>query len=169
MNLCFGEQKRNYQFVLRILQIQWEGKSRFVSSLSEAITNRAHLLQCQFPSVLKMGVVAWGWRRHVGTPPSTLLLLHIITDAKNRNTDTGRGARDQAMEQMRATAWQMTRNTNSTGNLLGSPLTPHGKLWKTFYLFRSHFGYHIASSFPPTQTVCGQIPRIWSVTWSLKP
>lgn len=41
---------------------------------------------------------------------------------------------------------------------------PHGKLWKTFYLFRNHFGYHIASSFPPTQLLLDKFLEIhlWS-------
>ena len=54
-------------------------------------------------------------------------------------------------------------------NLLESPLTPHGKLWKTFYLFRNHLGHHIASSFPPTPTVFGQVPRNSCVIWELRP
>lgn len=66
---------------------------------------------------------------------------------------------------MESTAWQNDNgNIHSTGNLLESPLTPHGKLWKTFYLFRNHFGYHIASSFPPTQLLLDKFLEIhlWS-------
>lgn len=57
------------------------------------------------------------------------------------NTDTGRRARNQADGadgEQQPDRWH--GNTDSTRNLLGSPLTPHGKLWKTFYLFRNHLG-----------------------------
>lgn len=100
-----------------------------------------------------------------------MLRLHIITDAKNKkHRHRHRGQKSSQWSKWRATAWQNDNgNINSTVNLLESPRTPHGKLWKTFYLFRNHFGNHIASSFPPTPTGFGQVPRNPSVTGELRP
>lgn len=99
-----------------------------------------------------------------------MLLLHITTDAKNKkHRHRHRGQKSSQWSKWRATAWQNDNgNINSTVNLLESPLTPHGKLWKTFYLFRNHFGYHIASFFPPTPTGFGQVPRNSSVLGELR-
>lgn len=83
-------------------------------------------------------------------PPSTGLFLHSHR-CRESNTDTGRRARNQAdgaNGEQQPDRWH--GNTDSTRNLLERPLTPHGKLWETFYLFRNHFGMTVLLlSHPP--------------------
>lgn len=59
------------------------------------LPNRITFLQSQFLRLLKrFGGVFRG--DVLLTPSLHMLLLHIVTDAENKNTDTGRGARNQA-------------------------------------------------------------------------
>lgn len=83
-------------------------------------------------------------------PPSTRLLF-TVTDAENKTQTQAEGLETKPMEQMESNS--LTDDTaipTQLGTYLESPLTPHGKLWKTFYLFRNHLGMTLLLlSLPP--------------------